>query len=683
MPYLNVKARVLETKIVYYGAGLSGKTTNLEQIKARSSDGRCGEMMSLNTDGDRTLFFDWLPFEVGKFNGCDVKVQLYTVPGQAKYAETRKRVLAGADGIVLVLDSESAAIDRNQQTVKDLWEHLESNRLDPEKTPIVVQLNKRDLPNAMSPEELLESVGLKGYPSVEAVAFEGKGVFETLREGVRLVMDSVRKSVQTNTKAVDAGERSGLDGDTLRDRLHREVGADGTGKSGAAAGSGGGAPQERPAPAAAPAATTPATPTGAAAAPVATLGANGPGSSAGGATAQALAQAPASAAVPAKAQPAAAVRDIPTPSAGSSPEPARSPRPASDAHSADAVRSHDVVAAQRSFSRRLDSVEATLARTIRTEVARLQDEVRKAQDGKQEDQYEPRFAAIEDLLGRLEQRTEAQDGRIAATSSDITTCIERSEGAVATHIDEAVSRIRAGLFTSDETHQLAVSISSMITDQVRGDLSDLEARLKERSETVERRVSEALEQLTQAQQKDQKELTTMLAALKEGTQTHQTELRKRVDMVGQVLNEGQKTSGKRLAYIANKLEPIEKVAERVQTVVEETVALKTSIESVGRAVVQQKAAGERSESLLTKLDRQLAAVPEMLRQQWSESVEPALDGVAHCSQSAESAVASVSQSVARHSSTSEEWFNRIFEQVNTLVEMAQQEPKANKWWRKS
>jgi chromosome segregation ATPase len=246
-----------------------------------------------------------------------------------------------------------------------------------------------------------------------------------------------------------------------------------------------------------------------------------------------------------------------------------------------------------------------------------------------------------------------------------------------------VSRIRAGLFTSDETHQLAVSISSMITDQVRGDLSDLEARLKERSETVERRVSEALEQLTQAQQKDQKELTTMLAALKEGTQTHQTELRKRVDMVGQVLNEGQKTSGKRLAYIANKLEPIEKVAERVQTVVEETVALKTSIESVGRAVVQQKAAGERSESLLTKLDRQLAAVPEMLRQQWSESVEPALDGVAQCSQSAESAVASVSQSVARHSSTSEEWFNRIFEQVNTLVEMAQQEPKANKWWRKS
>ena len=111
MAHLNIKERVIETKVVYYGAGLSGKTTNLEQIKRLSVGGKCGELMSVDTDGDRTLFFDWLPMQIGKFNGCDVKVQLFTVPGQAKYAETRKKVLAGADGVILVLDSQSGALE--------------------------------------------------------------------------------------------------------------------------------------------------------------------------------------------------------------------------------------------------------------------------------------------------------------------------------------------------------------------------------------------------------------------------------------------------------------------------------------------------------------------------------------------------------------------------------------------
>jgi len=228
MPYLNVKDRVLEVKIVYYGAGLSGKTTNLEKVKKLASAGRVGEMMSLNTDGDRTLFFDYLPFELGKFNGCDVKVQLYTVPGQAKYAETRKRVLANADGVVMVLDSQAAALDRNRQTLADLEEHLEANGLPPT-LPMVVQLNKRDLPDAMAPQALLEAVGLADYDAIEAVASEGRGVFETLRAMIAEVLRSIRNSAQEDD-VLEAGEASGLDGSTLHRRLVDPEGASATPK---------------------------------------------------------------------------------------------------------------------------------------------------------------------------------------------------------------------------------------------------------------------------------------------------------------------------------------------------------------------------------------------------------------------------------------------------------------------
>jgi signal recognition particle receptor subunit beta len=216
MAHLNVKDRVIEAKIVYYGAGLSGKTTNLEQVKKRSTDGKCGEMMTLNTDGDRTLFFDWLPFNVGKVNGCEVKVQLFTVPGQAQYAETRKKVLAGADGVVLVLDSQSGALDKNRQIVADLLDHLGSNKLRLDDLALVVQLNKRDLPTAMDCKELLEAVGMGERPFIEAVASSGTGVFETLREMTRLVLQSVKASAREGTPGlVTGGGASGLDGNTL------------------------------------------------------------------------------------------------------------------------------------------------------------------------------------------------------------------------------------------------------------------------------------------------------------------------------------------------------------------------------------------------------------------------------------------------------------------------------------
>ena len=220
MSYLNVKERTLEIKVVYYGAGLSGKTTNLEKVKENSAGDRAGEMMSLNTDGDRTLFFDYLPYELGKFNGCDVKVQLYTVPGQAKYAETRRRVLAGADGVVLVLDSAAAALDRNHETVADLRKHLAANGLRAD-TPIVVQANKRDLPDAMEVAALLSALGLKHLPCIEGVAVNGVGVFETLKRIVAEVLGHVREAARSGPEraSIGRGDNSGLDGDTLRDEL--------------------------------------------------------------------------------------------------------------------------------------------------------------------------------------------------------------------------------------------------------------------------------------------------------------------------------------------------------------------------------------------------------------------------------------------------------------------------------
>ncbi len=215
MAYLNVKDRIIETKIVYYGAGLSGKTTNLEMVKKLSTDGKAGDMMTLDTDGDRTLFFDWLPYNIGKFNGCDVKMQLYTVPGQAKYAETRRRVLASADGVVLVLDSQSGALDRNKQTLADLRDHMSSNKMSWGVVPLVIQLNKRDLPTAMDPKELMQAMGLSDMAFVPAVAAKGEGVFETLREAAKLVLNHVRDAAKERSPEIRSGSASELDGKTL------------------------------------------------------------------------------------------------------------------------------------------------------------------------------------------------------------------------------------------------------------------------------------------------------------------------------------------------------------------------------------------------------------------------------------------------------------------------------------
>lgn len=219
MAHLNVKDRVIEAKIVYFGAGLSGKTTNLEQIKKLADGGKCGELVSLDTDGDRTLFFDWLPFDIGKVNGCDVKMQLYTVPGQPQYAETRRKVLAGSDGVVLVLDSQTGALEKNREVMKDLRESLVANGLSFETMAFVLQLNKRDLPTAMAPADLLEAVGMPDAPYLEAVASTGKGVFETLREATRQVLAQVRDAARDRRSDLRVGEDAGLDGHRLYNAL--------------------------------------------------------------------------------------------------------------------------------------------------------------------------------------------------------------------------------------------------------------------------------------------------------------------------------------------------------------------------------------------------------------------------------------------------------------------------------
>jgi signal recognition particle receptor subunit beta len=252
MAYLNVKERTIEAKIVYYGAGLSGKTTNLEKIKGQSTEGRAGEMMALDTDGDRTLFFDYLPFNIGKFNGCEVKVQLYTVPGQQKYSETRKKVLAAADGVVLVLDSQSGAVDKNKEILADLREHLQSNGIDVSRVPVVVQLNKRDLPTAMPVEELASAVDLPNWPRVEAVAATGQGVFETLREATKLVLQALREGARDGgTAAIKTGAQSGLDGQSLYNTLVASGIAPATAEAPAAKADAPGATRSAPAPAAA------------------------------------------------------------------------------------------------------------------------------------------------------------------------------------------------------------------------------------------------------------------------------------------------------------------------------------------------------------------------------------------------------------------------------------------------
>jgi len=187
MVLFNYSTKELTAKVVYYGAGLCGKTTNLQWIHEQLPIKNKGKMLSLATEADRTLFFDFLPIELGTIRGMKTRVQLYTVPGQVFYNATRRMVLKGADCVIFVADSQDALIEANSDAMKNLRENLIANELDPDNIPLVIQYNKRDLPNAASLADLNKVLNTRGVPFVEASAKSGKGVEETLKVATQLV----------------------------------------------------------------------------------------------------------------------------------------------------------------------------------------------------------------------------------------------------------------------------------------------------------------------------------------------------------------------------------------------------------------------------------------------------------------------------------------------------------------
>lgn len=193
MSFINFPAREINCKLVYYGPGLGGKTANLQWIYDKTAAGQRGKMISLATETDRTLFFDFLPLDLGSVRGFKTRFHLYTVPGQVFYEASRKLILKGADGVVFVGDSQEERLDANFETLDNLKEHLKEHGLSFENIPYVLQLNKRDLPSAMPVEELTKHLQLKGEPVVEAIAVTGVGIFETLREVAKLVLAELKK----------------------------------------------------------------------------------------------------------------------------------------------------------------------------------------------------------------------------------------------------------------------------------------------------------------------------------------------------------------------------------------------------------------------------------------------------------------------------------------------------------
>jgi hypothetical protein len=191
MSMINYASREINCKIVYYGTGLGGKTTNLEYIYSRVNPDTKGKMISLATETERTLFFDFLPIDLGEVRGFKTRFHLYTVPGQVYYNASRRLILKGVDGIVFVADSQASRAEANIESMHNLYENLETYGYDLESIPFAIQYNKRDMANVLSPEELRAQINPMGVPDFEGVAIEGKGVFETLSCVSKLVVASL------------------------------------------------------------------------------------------------------------------------------------------------------------------------------------------------------------------------------------------------------------------------------------------------------------------------------------------------------------------------------------------------------------------------------------------------------------------------------------------------------------
>ncbi|MCK5426973.1 MAG: GTPase domain-containing protein [Thermodesulfovibrionia bacterium] len=193
MALFNYTVKEITLKVVYYGPGFSGKTTNLQQLHTILPSDSRGKLISLATEADRTLFFDFLPVDLGKVKDFNIRIQLYTVPGQVKYNATRRLVLKGADAVVFVADSQKGVRDQNIESFNNMKENLAANNLDPHDIPVVIQYNKRDLENIMSIEELNGVLNKHNVPFFEAVAAEGKGVQETFKDTIDILVKHISK----------------------------------------------------------------------------------------------------------------------------------------------------------------------------------------------------------------------------------------------------------------------------------------------------------------------------------------------------------------------------------------------------------------------------------------------------------------------------------------------------------
>ncbi len=194
MSFINLMQREINCKLVYYGPGLCGKTTNLQWIFEKTNPEAKGKMISLATETERTLFFDFLPLSLGEIKGFKTRFHLYTVPGQVFYDASRKLILKGVDGVVFVADSQIERTEANLESIENLRGNLAEQGYDLDKLPFVMQYNKRDLPNVASIEELRQMLNPTNVPEFEACARTGEGVFETLKAVAKLVMAELRKS---------------------------------------------------------------------------------------------------------------------------------------------------------------------------------------------------------------------------------------------------------------------------------------------------------------------------------------------------------------------------------------------------------------------------------------------------------------------------------------------------------
>ena len=193
MTFINYAAKEINCKIVYYGPGLGGKTSNLQHIFSKTAPNRKGKMISLATEADRTLFFDFLPLDLGKIRGFTTRFHLYTVPGQVFYEASRRLILKGVDGVVFVADSQKERMEANVESIRNLQQHLRDNGFELDAVPYALQFNKRDLANAMAVDEMYRMLNFKREPTFEGTATTGQGVFDTLKAVAKQILVELRK----------------------------------------------------------------------------------------------------------------------------------------------------------------------------------------------------------------------------------------------------------------------------------------------------------------------------------------------------------------------------------------------------------------------------------------------------------------------------------------------------------